>query len=73
MSGYFSISRKNGVTELILPKVHKDKECLKVSSNFAFLLPRNCNNISGKAFSDVIMKSCDSPQARAVSNALINV
>ena len=66
----YSISRKNGVSYLRIPARSKNKETLKLSGNFAFLLPFNCVDVSGKEFAKVILEIFDSVQASAVANAL---
>lgn len=66
----FSISRKNGEATLSIPKNSPDKETLIHSANCAFLLPRNCENVSGEEFANVILEHYDSEQARAVAEAL---
>ena len=66
----FSISRKNGEATLSIPKNSPDKDTLLHSANCAFLLPRNCKNVSGEEFAKVILDHNDSDQARAVADAL---
>lgn len=68
----YQISRKNGDVELSIPKNHKDKETLKLSIIFAFLLPINCDPVSGKEFAQIIVGAYDSPQSNAVADAVAN-
>ena len=66
----FTIARKNGVSIIRISDNHPDKHTLMVSSNFSFLLPRNCDEMGGPEFADIILNHYCSTQAIAVAEAL---
>ena len=69
----YSISRKHGVTSLEIPTKAENKETLKLSLNFAYLLPFNCKRTTASDFAKLIRESNDSIQAQAVADALQKV